>query len=79
MASGAERPGVRHFQNGLPVEDVNWINVAGQPKASDAVGAYPTEQLLRMNANFVAAVEGAFASGEESRAAAFASYRVRLR
>ena len=29
--------------------------------------AYPTEQLLRMNANFVAAVDGAFASGEESR------------
>jgi hypothetical protein len=60
----------------LSNDQLKLVTAAAQP-LSDVVGAYPAEQLLRMNANFVAAVERSFASGEESRAAAFATYRGR--
>jgi hypothetical protein len=71
--------GSRHYTNGLPVEETRWQKFAGEPVPSDAVGAYTTQQLLKMNDDFVAAVERAFASGEESRAAAFATYKVTSR
>ena len=39
---------------------------AGEPRPGDAAGAYSYEQLLRMDGNFTAALERAFAPGLES-------------
>jgi hypothetical protein len=41
-----------------------------QPQAGDSVGPYSIEQLIAMDATFVARVEAAFASGRESPQAA---------
>jgi hypothetical protein len=39
---------------------------AGEPRPGDAAGAYSYEQLLRMDGDFTAALERAFAAGLES-------------
>jgi hypothetical protein len=43
-----------------------WRHVAGEPTAADSAGPYSHEQLVRMDSDFVGAVERAFASGGES-------------
>jgi hypothetical protein len=43
---------------------------SNESEASDGDGPYTLEQLLQMNARFVARVEAAFMSGEESPEAA---------
>ena len=71
MTSGGKR-----YTNTLHAEATRWQHVAGQPTAADSAGPYSHEQLVRMDADFAAAVEAAFASGGESRTAAFATYRI---
>jgi hypothetical protein len=48
------------------MEETNWEKWAGEPRPGDAAGAYSYEQLLRMDGNFTAALERAFAAGLES-------------
>jgi len=48
------------------VEETNWEKWAGEPRPGDAAGAYSYEQLLRMDGDFTAALERAFAAGLES-------------
>jgi hypothetical protein len=50
-----------------------------EPTTDDATGPYTPEQLESMNARFVARMELAFATGDETRAAAGATYRDRKR
>jgi hypothetical protein len=71
MTSGGKR-----YNNRLHAEATRWQHVAGEPTAADAAGPYTREQLLRMDDDFVAAVERAFAAGLESPQLAAASYRV---
>jgi hypothetical protein len=53
--------------NSLPVEETKREKWAGEPWSGDVVvGAYSIELLLRMNGNFTAALERAFAAGLES-------------
>jgi hypothetical protein len=58
--------GEKHYRNGLSVEETNWEKWAGEPRPGDAAGAYSYEQLLRMDGDFTAALERAFAAGLES-------------
>jgi hypothetical protein len=71
MTSGGKR-----YTNRLHAEATRWQHVAGEPTAADAAGPYSHEQLVRMDADFVAAVEAAFATGRESRMAASVIYQV---
>jgi hypothetical protein len=59
-----------------PPEETSWQGYAGEPTAADSAGPYTREQLLRMDDDFVVAVERAFAAGLESRTAAYATYRI---
>ena len=59
-----------------PVEETHWQHLAGEPTAADSAGPYSHEQLVRMDFDFVGAAERAFASGGESRTAAYATYRI---
>jgi hypothetical protein len=58
--------GQRRYRNGRPVEETNWEKSAGEPRPGDAAVAYSFEQLLRMDGDFTAAFERAFAAGLES-------------
>ena len=49
------------------------------PQPCDRGGVYTDEQLQRMNREFMAAVERAFRSGDESEMAATATYDLRRR
>jgi len=60
-------------------EDISWQHLAGEPTAADSAGPYTHEQWLRMDADFVAAVERAFAVGLESPQAAAATYAIASR
>jgi hypothetical protein len=51
---------------------------AEQEAGDGQCGDYSPERLQRMNTRFVAAVQGAFASGRESLAAAAASYTMSI-
>jgi hypothetical protein len=53
-----------------------WTDI---PRPGDDIGAYTTEQLERMNQEFMAAVEHAFLAGGESEVAATATYDLRRR
>jgi hypothetical protein len=46
-------------------EQTHWQHFAGEPTTADAAGPYSREQLLRMDNDFIVAVEAAFASGAE--------------
>ena len=69
--------GEKHYRNGLPVEETNWEKWAGEPRPGDATGAYSYEQLLRMDGDFTAALERAFAAGLESPLSARRIYAAR--
>jgi hypothetical protein len=49
------------------------------PQPGDRNGAHSTEQLERMNQEFIDAVERAFRAGRESETAATATYDLRRR
>ena len=49
------------------------------PQSNDPIGAWPPEQLERMNQEFTDAVERAFRAGGESETAAKATYDLRRR
>jgi hypothetical protein len=70
MAASAKR-----FSSSVP-EQTHWQHFAGEPTTADAAGPYSREQLLRMDNDFIVAVEAAFASGAERPAAAAATYAV---
>ena len=76
IEEGAMTSGGKRYTNTLHAEATRWQHVAGEPTAADSAGPYSHEQLVRMDADFAAAVEAAFASGGESRTAAFATYRI---
>jgi hypothetical protein len=74
MTSGGKR-----YRNRVHAEAMRWQHVAGEPIAADAAGPYTREQLVRMDADFVGAVERAFTAGLESPQAAAATYAITSR
>ena len=50
--------------------ETNWEKWAGEPRPDDAAGASSYEQLLRMDGDFTAALERAFAADLESQLSA---------
>jgi hypothetical protein len=69
MTSGGKR-----YTNRLHAEATRWQHVAGEPTAADSAGPYSHEQLVRMDADFVGAVERAFTAALESPHVAAATY-----
>jgi hypothetical protein len=65
MTSGGKR-----YTNRLHAEASRWQHVAGEPTSADSAGPYSHEQLVRMDSDFIGAVDRAFVSGGKSRTAA---------
>jgi hypothetical protein len=66
LAGGGRVRGAKHFRNGLPVEDVVWQHVTGEPTSADVAGPYTLEERLRMDDASLRRVQSAFRAGLES-------------